>query len=794
MDGASWDPLSVPVSHHPFVDGDMDSGAEESYRYHENGTMRMDSSDRLVGSTSCDSESWSELSSGSESWSDLSAGSGLESDGLESGGSESWFASRGSGLESGGSQSGGSESWFDSSGTNYMFAFYDGSGQARPGSDGGLDDDRASSAVPLPHPPPAQTPLERHMPAGRPHLASGGACPVAAVPESPATSTECPVCRRDCRAKHRVGQFWKHYGYGGPPYCNRCANLFRAHMLTEQGVHEKKCSRRVPCPICKEVLSHFACPIDEARKLAEAQADSKKRKRGNEKTARLTATQAATKGETCGAICSVCNKTSEAELGVHWQKIGYAGPPYCKLCSQAFRNHIIRQRNAKIDCSREAPCSQCCTILSWCHQDREAVYQSVDRMQQAREAIAMKRARQLSPTKARAPTKCATTLPGGLALSVTLVAWIGVAWIFSTPAQQHTGDVVPMPQADSLPDTVRCGWSMGMVGRNIDAASLDNCVGQGPVPIGTACNYTCQVDSTEADGMWKYAYVPFGDMTCQRSWELGADDFTFAGGYCRLPMQRINLMYRMYIDPASPLHDDDVSFKEAWTHEFQFVGNQSCGGRWLTGECWCNGALDSDDSAPLHVHVGGSCQTVETCEKQQHSLGTAVFGLNSGACSPWREPATLRMLRDDLLELNLGALLHIYLATGLDYSDIRDSQLLENICGTDMPPLGVAGFGDILAVPPSDNADPLSECPKAGLLRPNANLSIPIGEHPMHAEDIDPKHENDIAEAVRLLGLHLLIPRIVCAAGQNLMDEQGHFLSKAKAIPLPQSLVDELLC
>jgi hypothetical protein len=47
-----------------------------------------------------------------------------------------------------------------------------------------------------------------------------------------------------------------------------------------------------------------------------------------------------------------------------WLKgYGYAGDPYCQLCSETFRGHLIRQKSNSAQCSREAPCDDCGKIL-----------------------------------------------------------------------------------------------------------------------------------------------------------------------------------------------------------------------------------------------------------------------------------------------------------------------------------------------------------------------------------------------------------------------------------------------
>jgi hypothetical protein len=676
---------------------------------------------------------------------------------------------------------------------------------------------------PPPHPPPPHPPPP-HPPPRQDDDVHGADEP-----------RVCPVCERECTAQHRFGQFWKSFGYDGPAYCNRCSSVFRAHMLIGT-VAEKRCSAQAPCHICKAVLAHFARPV-EANKSTETML---KLENGDKKNILLQPLE--TKTAATSGVCSVCSKTSDTALGVFWKKFGYAGPPYCTLCSHAFRNHIIRQRKTRVKCSRKAPCPQCSCILSKCHHDPETVYRMIEQAQQSLKTshMAKKRARQLSPVSHTAGTKiqrCTSLVPPALALFVTVVACVAiVAWMDGPPSQV---DSEPVPSSGAA--AVWCGWESARyfeetagaappgvsmsddgamkrklsdddgssatsqtvveVHRHIDTASLDRCANSKPVAIGSSCDYTCDA-----------GYVPFGDMTCQRNpvqqHTAAEEDYALIGGYCRLPMATINGWYAQVTGghPGAPLAP---LFNDAWTQEYQFAGNQSCGGRWTTGQCWC-AARDSwevagapDDSRAQEAFgfydslysqfPTDVCSTVAECE----ALPPDMVGGDKHhihACLPWRDPAVLRLLRGDLLQLNLGALLNIYMATGLDYDGIRDSQMLENICGTQMPPFDPLHPTRIStsAVPPqaSTGANLLPLCPGSGMLRPNANLSEPVWQKLIP----DPHFADETVEAVKLLGLKILIPRIVCAVGQQQMDDEGRFMRDARVVPLPPPLSEELGC
>ena len=54
------------------------------------------------------------------------------------------------------------------------------------------------------------------------------------------------------------------------------------------------------------------------------------------------------------------------QIRAWYSAYGYAGPPYCKRCSEAFNNHLLHgnvKRN-RAGCSREQPCAPCSRILA----------------------------------------------------------------------------------------------------------------------------------------------------------------------------------------------------------------------------------------------------------------------------------------------------------------------------------------------------------------------------------------------------------------------------------------------
>jgi len=704
----------------------------------------------------------------------------------------------------------------------------------------------AAPPPPLPQAPPTRPELS--VPSVRRPSPIDSSLAVRPAPLPGDAPLVCPLCERECAAQHRMGHFWKSFGYAGPAYCNRCSSVFRAHMLME-GVSEKKCSRQVPCYICKQVLRQFSCPIEDALKSMEAaQKKEKSRKRPAPKPQSAPAARApAAKHEpACAGSCAVCKKSSDT-LGVFWKKFGYEGPPYCTLCSHAFRNHIIRQRKTRVKCSRETPCAQCACILDQCRQDRDSVYQAIDKAQQSLRISAKKRARQLSPTGLSTKAKKYTTAVPAAVLFVTVVACVGLVRHLS-PSQ-----IGPAPQADDEPPrpaaaaaAVQCGWepahyeydqvdieiSERDTGRDLDKGTPDDdkatphasfehhtieidrhvvntsvqrCADQGPVPVGSLCNYTCDTDDWE----------PYGNMTCQPK-HGDSGGYGYTGGRCRRTMQSINTLYYLSSAPH-PFGHNQLLFDQAWSEEFHFVGNQSCGGRWATGQCFCAQASTTsghadwwDPGAPVVLqmpgaiediggidydtvaHPLGSCQDVGICEERQFQLLKSWKEGVCYACAPWRDPASLSLLRRDLLQLNLGALLNIFTATGLPASELPP-QLLDNICGSDMPPLNIPGFNPILPREigkPSfqqTEANPLPKCPETGWLVPNANLSDPVWNHSL-ANARQQGREETVKQAVQMLGLDVIIPIILCATAQQLLDADGYYRAGFEPVPLPSTV------
>lgn len=107
-----------------------------------------------------------------------------------------------------------------------------------------------ATLAPVPARPPAAHPAVAAVPASAPRVTtklsrpSSGPCKPAGKPETGAGAT-CPLCVRTCQEQHRLGVFWRKFGYEGPAYCSRCASVFRAHTVT-CNVLPETCTRDNP--------------------------------------------------------------------------------------------------------------------------------------------------------------------------------------------------------------------------------------------------------------------------------------------------------------------------------------------------------------------------------------------------------------------------------------------------------------------------------------------------------------------------------------------------------------------
>eukprot|EP01043_Picozoa_sp_COSAG02_P029253 COSAG02_NODE_1812_length_10792_cov_36.615205_5_plen_641_part_00 len=348
----------------------------------------------------------------------------------------------------------------------------------------------------------------------------------------------CPLCERQCESHHRLGFFWRKFGYNGPAYCSRCSSVFRAHMVTRT-VSNDKCARDQPCERCELILSKFK----NSRNEAFAAMDSCEAKKPQ--------VEKAPPPQEVISCPHCADQVPANTLGVFWRKFGYSGKPYCANCSAKFRNHIIRQRRTRTkDCSRSAPCTVCDSILHSFGPERDTTFTLIDSKSRAPlhgtaaatatgsdsggdtsgrggstglEALAVKR-RKLS---ARNTTGAlAGTLPLAIMGMLAFCAITGLVALWSSDDPQGGAgefDVQEVP------------WCSGVdQPRGMVRSKFSVC--RGP-PLST-CEFECYE-----------AYEPVGNLTCLP----GNTEFT--GGKCVPSAQRAiealameHLQENMYVD------------------------------------------------------------------------------------------------------------------------------------------------------------------------------------------------------------------------------------------------------
>lgn len=100
-------------------------------------------------------------------------------------------------------------------------------------------------------------------PAGASPASSAGASPTSGA-GSGGERVQRRALRRVKRGRsiNKVGKWWKMYGYNGPPYCQRCSEVFRDHII-RQISNSANCSRARPCTDCTQVLKHLPKPLED---------------------------------------------------------------------------------------------------------------------------------------------------------------------------------------------------------------------------------------------------------------------------------------------------------------------------------------------------------------------------------------------------------------------------------------------------------------------------------------------------------------------------------------------------
>lgn len=62
--------------------------------------------------------------------------------------------------------------------------------------------------------------------------------------------------RKDVRRHNRQGKWWSSVGYNGEPYCQRCSEIFRDHIIRTMS-NSANCTREHPCHDCEQILRCF---------------------------------------------------------------------------------------------------------------------------------------------------------------------------------------------------------------------------------------------------------------------------------------------------------------------------------------------------------------------------------------------------------------------------------------------------------------------------------------------------------------------------------------------------------
>lgn len=165
----------------------------------------------------------------------------------------------------------------------------------------------------------------------------------------------------------------------GPTYCERCADVFRNHLIREK-TNSAGCCRAAPCNDCAKVMAHFECQGDELWECFRAGHNISVRKESTEPLycpyckLQVISPNAEAAGEVKveepekaagGKRVRRKGKPRKVQKMGGWlKKYGYSGPDYCQRCSRIFRDHLIRQRRNAAGCSRDAPCVECAQVMS----------------------------------------------------------------------------------------------------------------------------------------------------------------------------------------------------------------------------------------------------------------------------------------------------------------------------------------------------------------------------------------------------------------------------------------------
>lgn len=152
-----------------------------------------------------------------------------------------------------------------------------------------------STQVPAAAPSPSALPQVCALPAiaAQPIVAeSGKLCPFCKSDPNSAESLAAEKTRtrrrRDVpRKRQRFGRWWRKAGFNGPPYCQRCSEIFRDHLM-RQAPNSAQCSRVCPCFDCARILPSFTTGPNGMQDLwdrIDAQNSMNKEKQATQKNA-----------------------------------------------------------------------------------------------------------------------------------------------------------------------------------------------------------------------------------------------------------------------------------------------------------------------------------------------------------------------------------------------------------------------------------------------------------------------------------------------------------------------------
>ena len=96
-------------------------------------------------------------------------------------------------------------------------------------------------------------PAQQQAASGTPPL-EGYACPFCSSDTIGGAKTR-KRRRKPVARQQKFGCWWRGVGYGGPPYCQRCSEIFRDHLI-RQYKNSAMCTREAPCGDCTKILGY----------------------------------------------------------------------------------------------------------------------------------------------------------------------------------------------------------------------------------------------------------------------------------------------------------------------------------------------------------------------------------------------------------------------------------------------------------------------------------------------------------------------------------------------------------